>query len=57
LKLLKAGMDSSQVMARFEPERQALALMDHPTIARFGSLRHSDPWSQCIVLQPITSSG
>jgi tetratricopeptide (TPR) repeat protein len=34
LKLIKAGMDSAQVIARFEAERQALALMDHPNIAR-----------------------
>lgn len=34
LKLVKAGMDSKQVIARFEAERQALALMDHPNIAR-----------------------
>jgi WD40 repeat protein/serine/threonine protein kinase len=34
LKLLKAGMDTRQVVARFEAERQALALMDHPNIAR-----------------------
>jgi tetratricopeptide (TPR) repeat protein len=34
LKLLKAGMDSRAVVARFEQERQALALMDHPHIAR-----------------------
>jgi WD40 repeat protein/serine/threonine protein kinase len=34
LKLIKAGMDSRQVIARFEAERQALALMDHPHIAR-----------------------
>jgi tetratricopeptide (TPR) repeat protein/serine/threonine protein kinase len=34
LKLIKAGMDSKQVVARFEAERQALALMDHPNIAR-----------------------
>jgi serine/threonine protein kinase/tetratricopeptide (TPR) repeat protein len=34
LKLIKAGMDSRQVLARFEAERQALALMDHPNIAR-----------------------
>jgi eukaryotic-like serine/threonine-protein kinase len=33
LKIIKAGMDSTQVVARFEAERQALALMDHPTIA------------------------
>jgi serine/threonine protein kinase/tetratricopeptide (TPR) repeat protein len=34
LKIIKAGMDSRQVLARFEAERQALALMDHPNIAR-----------------------
>jgi tetratricopeptide (TPR) repeat protein len=34
LKLIKSGMDSRQVIARFEAERQALALMDHPNIAR-----------------------
>ncbi|HZU37563.1 MAG TPA: protein kinase [Gemmataceae bacterium] len=33
LKVLKPGMDSRQVIARFEAERQALALMDHPHIA------------------------
>jgi serine/threonine protein kinase/tetratricopeptide (TPR) repeat protein len=34
LKVLKPGMDTRQVIARFEAERQALALMDHPHIAR-----------------------
>src|SRR5262249_12444407 len=34
LKLIKVGMDSRQVIARFEAERQALALMDHANIAR-----------------------
>jgi WD40 repeat protein/serine/threonine protein kinase len=34
VKLIKAGMDSKQIIARFEAERQALALMDHPNIAR-----------------------
>jgi WD40 repeat protein/serine/threonine protein kinase len=34
LKLIKLGMDSRQVLARFEAERQALALMDHPNIAK-----------------------
>jgi serine/threonine protein kinase/tetratricopeptide (TPR) repeat protein len=34
LKIIKAGMDTKQVIARFEAERQALALMDHPNIAR-----------------------
>jgi serine/threonine protein kinase/WD40 repeat protein len=34
LKIIKPGMDTRQVIARFEAERQALALMDHPSIAR-----------------------
>jgi eukaryotic-like serine/threonine-protein kinase len=34
LKLIKAGMDSKTVLARFDAERQALALMDHPSIAK-----------------------
>jgi serine/threonine protein kinase/tetratricopeptide (TPR) repeat protein len=34
LKVIKPGMDSAQVIARFEAERQALALMDHPHIAK-----------------------
>jgi eukaryotic-like serine/threonine-protein kinase len=34
LKIIKLGMDTRQVIARFEAERQALAMMDHPNIAR-----------------------
>ena len=34
LKIIKLGMDTRQVVARFEAERQALALMDHPNIAK-----------------------
>jgi serine/threonine protein kinase len=34
LKVIKPGMDTRQVVARFEAERQALALMDHPNIAK-----------------------
>ena len=34
LKIIKLGMDTQQVVARFEAERQALALMDHPNIAK-----------------------
>src|SRR5262252_2786678 len=34
LKLIKAGMDTRAVVARFDSERQALALMDHPNIAK-----------------------
>jgi eukaryotic-like serine/threonine-protein kinase len=42
LKVLKPGMDSRQVVARFEAERQALAIMDHPTSPRSttAALRH-----------------
>ncbi len=46
VKLIKAGMDSKQVLARFEAERQALALMDHPNIAKVldGGLHQHRPY-------------
>src|SRR5205823_9999040 len=46
VKLIKAGMDSRQVLARFEAERQALALMDHPNIAKVldGGLHDGRPF-------------
>ena len=46
LKIIKLGMDTRQVIARFEAERQALALMDHPNIAKVfdGGLSQSDRW-------------
>jgi eukaryotic-like serine/threonine-protein kinase len=47
LKVIKAGMDTKQVLARFEAERQALALMDHPHIARVldaGATPAGRPW-------------
>jgi len=34
LKVIKLGMDTKAVVARFEAERQALAMMDHPNIAK-----------------------
>src|SRR5712672_2956821 len=34
LKIIKPGMDTREVIARFESERQALAIMDHPNIAK-----------------------
>src|SRR5690349_17739231 len=34
MKVIKLGMDSRQVVARFESERQALALMNHPSVAK-----------------------
>ncbi|MFL5327280.1 MAG: tetratricopeptide repeat protein [Gemmataceae bacterium] len=46
VKLIKAGMDSKAVLARFEAERQALAVMDHPNIAKIldGGLADSRPY-------------
>lgn len=47
LKVIKAGMDTREVIARFEAERQALALMDHPGIARVldaGVTDHGRPY-------------
>src|SRR5262245_22908754 len=46
VKLIKPGMGSKQVLARFEAERQALAMMDHPNIARVldGGLHEGRPF-------------
>lgn len=47
LKIIKPGMDTGQVIARFEAERQALAMMDHPNIARVfdgGVTEHGRPY-------------
>ena len=47
LKLIKAGMETREVIMRFESERQALALMDHPAIAKVfdaGSTRERHPY-------------
>ena len=47
LKVIKPGMDSGQVIARFEAERQALAMMDHVNIARVldaGTTEHGRPY-------------
>jgi len=47
LKVIKPGMDSKAVLARFEAERQALAMMDHPGIARMldaGTTREGRPY-------------
>ena len=42
LKVIKAGMDTAQVVARFQAERQALALMDHPSIAPSRRRQHAE---------------
>ena len=46
IKLIKPGMDSRQVLARFEAERQALAMMDHPNIAKIldGGIHDNRPF-------------
>ncbi|MGY8771215.1 MAG: serine/threonine protein kinase [Pirellulales bacterium] len=47
LKVIKPGMDTKEVIARFEAERQALALMDHPNIAKIfdgGTTRSGRPY-------------
>ena len=46
LKLIKPGMDSKQVLARFDAERQALAMMDHPNIAKIldGGIHDNRPF-------------
>src|SRR4029434_6076991 len=47
LKIIKMGMDTREVVARFEQERQALAMMDHPNIARVfdaGATEHGRPF-------------
>jgi len=47
LKIIKPGMDSKQIIARFEAERQALALLDHPNIAHVydaGTTHNSRPY-------------
>ena len=59
LKVIKAGMDSKQVIARFEAERQALAMMDHPNIAKVldaGTTERSRPYFAMELVQgiPIT---
>jgi serine/threonine protein kinase/Flp pilus assembly protein TadD len=53
LKIIKPGMDSQQVIARFEAERQALALMDHPNIARVLDAGTTDSGQPYFVMELI----
>jgi serine/threonine protein kinase/tetratricopeptide (TPR) repeat protein len=60
LKIIKAGMDSAMVVARFEAERQALALMDHPAIAKVfdaGTTQQGRPYfaMEYVKGEPITT--
>jgi serine/threonine protein kinase len=52
LKIIKLGMDTRQVIARFEAERQALAMMDHPNIAKVFDAGATDSSAGC---QPAVS--
>jgi tetratricopeptide (TPR) repeat protein/serine/threonine protein kinase len=61
LKMIKPGMDTRQVLARFEVERQALAMMDHPNIAKVhdaGSTERGRPYFVMELVKgvPVTES-
>ncbi len=53
LKIIKLGMDTKQVIARFEAERQALALMEHPNIARVFSAGATDSGRPYFVMELV----
>jgi eukaryotic-like serine/threonine-protein kinase len=60
IKVIKIGMDTRQVVARFEAERQALAVMDHPAIAKVldaGATEHGRPYfvMEYVKGDPITT--
>ena len=52
LKVIKLGMDTKQVVTRFEAERQALAMMDHPNIAKVLDSGTTDV--ECVPEIPVT---
>ena len=53
LKIIKPGMDTRQVIARFEAERQALALMDHPNIAKVLDAGTTEPGRPYFVMELV----
>ena len=53
LKIIKLGMDTRQVIARFEAERQALALMDHPNIAKMLEAGATDTGQPYFVMELV----
>ncbi len=53
LKIVKAGMDSREVLARFEAERQALALMDHPGVAKVFDAGATDSGRPYFVMEHV----
>jgi eukaryotic-like serine/threonine-protein kinase len=56
LKIIKLGMDSRQVVARFEAERQALAMMDHPNIAKVFDAGSTDTGRPYFVMELVRGS-
>ncbi len=57
LKVIKLGMDTKQVVARFEAERQALAMMDHPNIAKVFDAGTTNPHPQPLSLHRMKGEG
>ena len=57
LKIIKLGMDSKQVIARFEAERQALAMMDHPNIAKVLDARTTETGRPYFVMEYVRGVG
>jgi serine/threonine protein kinase/Tfp pilus assembly protein PilF len=53
LKVIKLGMDSREIVRRFETERQALALMNHPSIARFYDIGTTDDGRPFFVMEYV----
>src|SRR5262245_19150863 len=53
VKLIKPGMDTRQVIARFDAERQALAVMDHPNIARVLDAGHTNSGRPYFVMELV----
>ena len=53
VKIIKAGMDTEKVVARFEAERQALALMDHPSIAKIFDAGATDEGRPYFVMELV----
>ena len=57
LKVIKLGMDTKQVVARFEAERQALAMMDHPNIAKVLDAGTTDVGRPYFVMELVREIG
>ena len=53
LKIIKPGMDTREVVTRFEAERQALALMDHPNIAKVFDGGVTDAGRPCFAMELV----